>query len=244
MEYVKEFTFEVNKSERAKQVKLLVPALKNPKIREQLFSNIILENHISSNEIIKSSVMHFVWVLRDTFTYERDKIYKNTNEQDRIINAKNFIDRWGKILNLSMNELNINLWKNPKGEYKGIKDFIVNPCQKIGWIEKTIRERIINFKLSFGDQEEYLINELIKNRRIMNTECDCLLQTPNNLIIIECKDNTNFNSEQKKRQSDLIECLQRLFNKKVLYIEVCNEGQHTKNANYITWDYIKKLLKT
>jgi hypothetical protein len=56
----------------------------------------------------------------------------------------------------------------------------------------------------------------------MNTECDCFIQTPERLVVIECKDQTSFNDEQRTRQKELLACIERLLPRpeRLLYVEL------------------------
>lgn len=82
----------------------------------------------------------------------------------------------------------------------------------------------------------------ICRRKLMNTECDCFIQTPKRLIIIECKDKMNLGSEQRNRHTKLIRSLRILLprSEEPLYIELSNKKR--KGTDW-TWEDIEKLKK-
>jgi len=220
------FDFKKNRSERAKQAELLVPVLKNKDTRFDFLSKI---DGISKAESDKARVMHFVWVLRDTFTHERD----NGN-----IDPECLVQKWCRRLELPDWCKNLDWWRHPKGNYKGDKEFVVHPCNnKIGWTETGIQERVKNFKLT-PPSKDYM-DKLIDARKVMNTECDCFIQTPERLIAIECKDKTSLGREQKERQAKLFKYIENLLPRtnKLVYILVCDKKDHPWS-----WDKLKSIL--
>jgi hypothetical protein len=87
------------------------------------------------------------------------------------------------------------------------------------------------------------IDELIAARQVMDTECDCLIQTPSRLIVIECKDKTGFHKEQRDRQKQLFECLKRLLprDRDLLYIELSPKPSENPDTIIWTWAQIAEL---
>lgn len=151
--------------------------------------------------------MHFAWVLRDAFSAERDSI----NED----NWEIFINKWVKVLNLEEWAKDLKWWTAKIGKKKTLG--IVHPCQKtIGWTETNLKNKT---------KDIVKINTLIQKRMVMNTECDCFIQTPKRLMIIECKDKTNPKKEQQERHKELIEAFKILLPRenKTIYIELTNE---------------------
>ena len=220
MEY---FTFKQNRSERAKQAEILVPALRDKKIRFKLLSKFDLDKTESDN----AQVFHFVWILRDAFYSERKEIMK-TGDWNL------FIARWVKILNLENWAHDQKWWADHIGKDK--KYNIVHPChRKIGWTEINLSKKTNNLECK---------QSLIQKRKIMNTECDCFIQTSNRLVIIECKDKTGFLKEQQERHDSLIKALSILLPRKKdpIYLEISNELR--KDSKGWTWNEIENNIKS
>jgi hypothetical protein len=80
----------------------------------------------------------------------------------------------------------------------------------------------------------------------MNTECDCFIQTSKRLIVVECKDKTDFLDEQRARQQQLFECLQRLLPRAepLLYVELSSAATSPKNWAAWTWAQVADLTDT
>lgn len=79
MNHTQSFTFKENRSERALQAHLLVPALAHVAARHDLLSRLPTSPNspIDLEESKAASVMHFVWVLRDMFSSEREQAAKD-----------------------------------------------------------------------------------------------------------------------------------------------------------------------
>ncbi len=225
------FTYDINRSERAKQVQLLAPALAEPDSRWGLLSRLEVQPAISREESDASTAMHFVWVLRDFFTTERDEANKSKDWAD-------LRKRWNSILDLPEWAHQPGWWRHPSGELGGDEQFVVHPChRKIGWVSQAIQERIKRFNLSAPINA---LHTLTNARRTLNTECDCFIQKPNRIIVIECKDRTEFLSEQRNRQRTLFECLQRLLIRpyELNYVEVSQANQNQKGLFWSWKDII------
>jgi len=78
---------------------------------------------------------------------------------------------------------------------------------------------------------------LITARKLMNTECDCLIQTDNRLIVVECKDKTTFLQEQHDRQHGLFESMELLLRrpKPLVYVEISSEPAGTRPNQWWSW---------
>jgi len=226
------FSFTNNRSERAYQVEHLVPALQDANKRRELLMKIDVNNgeKISITESDQSKIMHFVWVLRDAFYYERDLAFA-TKEWSSLIS------RWHNILILPDWASNPIWWRHPNAEYKhkGDPEYVVHPCQQaVGWTKGAINKRVERISHSTLTQND--IGILTKTREVMNTECDCLIQTPQRFIVVECKYKTSFTKEQQARQKRLRECLGRLLNRPYIYVEIANHPR-TKRRHDQYWDW-------
>jgi hypothetical protein len=233
------FTFNHNRSERAKQTELLAPVLRSLDGRDKLLSGI---ENITREELEKVNVMHFVWVLRDTFTFERDIAELKCNWSQ-------LVSRWSGILKLPSWANDLDYWRHPTG-YSGINsagekdpDYVVHPVQKrLGWTKQGLKFR---YNILKPNMPEDKVSPILQNaRRIMNTECDCFIQTTKRLIVIECKDKTGFKEEQRKRQRMLFDCLERLIERprKLCYIELGGAGCDAGDNHFITWDKVESCL--
>ncbi len=231
------FTDIENRSERAKQVMLLAPALDDEESRFRLLGNMDTGpgGPILKSESDNARVMHFVWVLRDMFTFERNEASSNQE-------WGSFRKRWVDVLALPDWARDPRWWRHPSGEYKGDKDYVVHPCHRnIGWTSRAINERIRNFNL--GEVREDQIGVLTYTRQVINTECDCFIQTPNRLIVIECKDKTGFLEEQRSRQKSMFESLMRLLPREemLIYIELASDNGMDPNALNWTWSQMAEI---
>lgn len=230
------FSLEQNRSERALQTHLLAPALASKRCRVALLTGLKSGNAppIDATEAIRATSMHFVWVLRDAFTAERDAAAQDQHWQK-------LVTRWTWILGLPKWAKDLQWWRHPAGSYKGAKDYVVHPCQRsLGWTKKGLRKRVS--ALGLQDLDEKALEALHLARRVLNTESDCFVQTPQRLIVIECKDKTAFSSEQRERQQRLGKALTRLLPRPqpVLHVEVVR-GPATPGR--WTWGALQELLE-
>jgi hypothetical protein len=133
-------------------------------------------------------------------------------------------------------------WRHPSG-YRGDPDFVVHPTHKdLGWTRRGLADRAQHLRLSRPIPEVAPV--LTSKRRILNTECDCLIQTPMRLIVVECKDKTGFSSEQRERQGHLFGCLERLLPRPqpVAYVEVASAHARSPAALTLTWEQIAGVM--
>lgn len=230
------FTFEQNRSERALQVAYLVPAMANNLMRRDLLSKIRVGEaaRITFDEAAQAVVMHFVWVLRDLFSAEREGA-EQTGDWAALL------EKWCRILGLPEWARDSKWWRHPSGSHKGDPDYVVHPCSRdIGWTEQAILERAKRFALE--TEGKIRIQTLVSARKIMNTECDCFIQTPGRLIVIECKDKTGFLSEQEDRQSQLFRCLERALprSNSLVFVEISSQPIESRPNQPWSWDMLER----
>jgi hypothetical protein len=231
------FTSEENRSERAKQAMCLVPALADPDTRYQMMRVIDFDSgtKISRKESDDARIMHFVWVLRDRFSYDR----KHAEEEGSWTSLRS---DWARILGLPIWVRESRWWCHPSGSYKGDHEYVVHPCSRtVGWSRRALLDRVDKFGLDSRSGDR--IDELVMARQVMNTECDCFVQTPKRLVVIECKDKTTFLKEQRTRQKKLFECLERLLPREepLLYVELSSDLPEGGNGTSWTWTQIAEL---
>lgn len=228
------FDFGHNRSERALQAEALVPKLANPAVRALLLPRLDPGGGrpVEVAEAKAATSMHFVWVLRDAFTWERDQ-----SREPRTWTA--LVERWAMVLDLPEWARCIDWWRHPAGAHRGDRDFVVHPCHRtIGWTKPGITSRMDAFGLH--DPDEAALDVLIEARQVMNTESDCFMQTPDRLIIIECKDKTGFSTEQRARQQRLGACLARLLPRPnpPVFVDVAHRST---GINAWTWAELEAL---
>lgn len=231
------FTIDDNRSERAYQTEYLAPALRDPNARWRLLSQI---GGMTKQESDGASVMHFVWVLRDAFSSERNAIEADPNGTGR--GWPGLMRRWVEILGLPGWAMNPSYWIHPEG-FRGDSNYVVHPVNKaLGWTSNGLecRYRRLRPPVSIGEATPVLDDA----RMVLNTECDCLIQTEQRLIVIECKDKTGFTSEQRKRQGALIGCLQRLLPRRetVRHVEIASAQSRKPIDLTMTWAGVKDVV--
>lgn len=231
------FTLNENRSERALQAAILVPALQDQNKRFLLLNKIETNRgeQISKKESDEAQVMHFVWVLRDSFYAFREASRRNKN-------WKQLRSKWCEILSLPEGLLQPEWWQHPDGSFEGDPEFIVHPCNReIGWTDAAIRARIKRYGLKV--HANFDVNIMINARKVMNTECDCLIQTSNRLIVIECKDKTEFREEQQSRQQKLFLSLSKLLPRPLPleYVEIAAIPEKSRERQFWSWESIKSL---
>ncbi|MCY3020146.1 MAG: hypothetical protein NTW87_14105 [Planctomycetota bacterium] len=238
------FEFEQNRSERALQTALLAPALADQTTRARLLTGLQITDGspITGEESGAATVMHFVWVLRDSFHAEREACVKTRHWSV-------LRERWVHILTPALTDCSAatghepyvrwateaGWWRHPAGEYNGDEEYIVHPCHRtIGWTRDGIGRRIRKFGLQDDGSRT---SALVAARKVMNTECDCFIQTPQRLIVIECTDKTEFSHEQRSRQQRLFGCLQRLLPRREppIYVELSKRRPEAGNVPWLSW---------
>jgi hypothetical protein len=230
------FTLEENRSERALQAAHLIPALADRGVRWKLLSAIKIQDGVPivPDESDRAAVMHFVWVLRDGFSAER-KYAEKTKSWAALG------ERWRLILGLPGWASDANWWRHTDGSYKEDSEYPVHPCSRdIGWTGQAIRFRAERFGLD--TQAGTRAQALMSARKVMNTECDCLVQTPTRLIVVECKDKTNFIPEQERRQNHLFQCMERMLPRPnhLVYVEISSQSILSRPNQWWSWELVSK----
>jgi hypothetical protein len=228
------FGFDQNRSERALQTELLAPVLRNPDARWNLLKSL---EDFSREESDAAVPMHFVWVLRDTFSFEREAATATKRWGD-------LIERWVTILGLPSWANDLFYWRHPAG-HSGDPDYVVHPTQKrLGWTKEGLDLRYSQMFPSMPIEDVAPV--LTGGRRVLNTECDCFIQTNRRLIVIECKDKTGFSTEQRERQKLLFQCLEKLLPKtlNLAYVEVAASHKNSPADLAFTWDDARDALQS
>jgi hypothetical protein len=104
-----------------------------------------------------------------------------------------------------------------------------------------LRDREQRFGLSLSQDQ---IDVLCEARRVLNTECDCIIQTSQRIIVVECKDKTEFDAEQTQRQrSRLIPALRRLLRRPepAVYLELSAKQAGSDTNNPWSWSLLTDL---
>lgn len=223
--------WEINRSERAKQTRLLAPVLASHEGRRQFFEQVSghLTDPITNEEAADPQVIHFAWPLRDLFTHERDNAGSQLPPEWERLRR-----RWVLLLELPPAAADGAFWRHPAGSFKGDPDFVVHPCNRtIGWT--LARLRAIT-------SDTTLIHALVEARQVMNTEADCLIDTGQRLIFIECKDKTPFIPLQAERQRRLGRACTRAWNRPhdPVHIEV-GSAAGTKLGAFVPWTLLEDV---
>lgn len=187
---------------------------------------------VDEGEAQKATAIHFVWVLRDQFYNEREQAAKDAS-------WATLIARWVELFELPDWALDHRWWRHPKGTYNNDPNFVVSPV--LGWTETAIKTRGKGWiKPPLDD----VVRSLTWARRVMNTELDALVQTPRRLILIECKDKTDFKSEQRRRQQELATVLERLLPRPepIVFVEVSRRESKRSTAVQWTWGEVEEVL--
>ena len=225
------FSFRQNRSERALQIELLAPALADKSKRGALLTLLKPTRSvaIAEEEGDAASAMHFVWVLRDAFYAEREVAVSNAKNGD-IHAIPALRQRWCEILGLDAWATDADYWSRNTGNSKLPRDFPFHPCHRsVGWTKPALADHLTGEKA-----DPARIDKLIECRKAMNTECDCLVQTPKRLIVFECKGETSYLTEQRERQRRLFKAMTILLRRELplLYVEL---SWHHKSGDNSCW---------
>lgn len=231
------FNMDRNRSERAFQAEWLVPALRDCSARWRLLSQI---EDVSKSESDGAIAMHFVWVLRDAFSFERDAIASCPDAKES--DWSDLIRRWVEILDLPSWAKDPSYWIHPEG-FRRDSNYVVHPVNKaLGWTTNGLKYRYSHLRPPVSEDQATPV--LVDARMVLNTECDCFIQSDQRLIVIECKDKTGFTSEQRKRQRELVCCLERLFPRDgpVRHVEVANTKSRKPIDLAMTWETVQDAV--
>lgn len=208
-EPVETFTWEINRAERALQVRLLVPLLERPWGRVWFFEK--LGCACAGEDAYNAQVFHLCFPLRDIFTAD---FYRCRGKRDL---EDQFIAYYNKLFDLPEGFGVQEVWRTaPGGEIRHL-----GAGGRSGWYEDFLKERL-------PDPDLY---ERARNvRRMLGTEADLLLLTQHHAVLVECKYRSALSGEQYGRQQLMGEVLARRLGKLFHYGFVIDERDELRSA--------------
>ena len=195
-EPVDTFSWEINRSERTRQARWLVPLLELPQGRAWFLER--LECPCSPQEAAAAEVFHFCFPLRDVFTSDYYQCRRKRPLEDQFIPYSNRL--FGLPDDFGIEEV----W------HTGPDGAIRHPAAggRAGWYEDFLRRKIPDEKLY----------ALARNmRRMLGTEADVLLITDSHLAVVECKFLSSFLRDEHERQLMMGETLAERLGKEFHY---------------------------
>jgi hypothetical protein len=224
---VENFSWEVNRSERALQAQLLVPLLEQPDGREWFLTAI--KGPCSAEEGRSAEVFHLCFPLRDLFTEDLHRCREIPESADE------FIAYYNELFGLPTGFGVKDVWRTaPAGQVRhpGARG-------RAGWHEDFLKERI---------RDRDLREKARAVRQMLGTEADVFIQTRRHVVIVECKYLSQFSREQYQRQQKTGKALARRVGKSFhfgLVRERDADPAFVKiDEPYVTWDQVEEKLAT
>jgi hypothetical protein len=180
------FSWNINRAERSRQVRWLVPLLDRPEGRAWFLER--LECPCTRDEARAAEVFHLCFPLRDIFTADYYQCRGTPHLEDQ------FIAYYNRLFSLP-EDFGVNeVWRTASGVE------IRHPAAggRAGWYDDFLRERI-------PDQDLYTRARNV--RRMLGTEADVLLLTDRHVVLVECKYKSEFSLGQYERHQMMGEAL-------------------------------------
>jgi hypothetical protein len=222
---VESFSWDVNRAERAQQVRLLVPLLDRPDGRAWFLER--LKCPCGHQEALAAEVFHLCFPLRDLFTKDYYRCRGKAVLEDQFIDYYNELFGFPKGFGVDQ------IWRTaPGGEIR-------HPAVggRAGWYEDFLKERVVN---------DEALQKARKMRQMLGTEADVFLLTASHVVIVECKYLSRFSMEQYERQKMAGETLARRLGKSFHFGMVCEDERDPKFAKikepYTTWPEVEARL--
>lgn len=219
---VSDFGFEVNRAERAQQVRLLVPLLTDHGGCVWFLER--LGCPCSADEAGAAEPFHFVFPLRDLFTAD---YYACRGDPGREVE---FIAYYNRLFGLTTDFGADTVWRtHPGGPIR-------HPAApgRNGWHRGFLTEYV-----SPADVEQ-----LLAARQLLNTEADAMLLLPRHVVTIECKYRSSLRRQQYERQMRMGKLLGQRLGKEFLFGLVVDTPRDVNRARiqepYVKWDEIEQ----
>jgi hypothetical protein len=218
------FSWEVNRAERAQQVRFLVPLLVEVEGRVWFLER--LGCSCTADEAQAGEPFHFVFPLRDLFTTD---YYACRDDPER--EAK-FIAYYNERFGLPVDFGTDTVWRTHPG------GTIRHPAApgRGGW-HRT-------FLAQYLSPED--VDRLMGIRQLLNTEADAMLLLKRHIVTIECKYLSNLRREQYERQMRMGRLLSEWLNRAFFFGLVVESPRDVKHARiqepHVTWNEIEKQL--
>jgi len=223
---VSDFGFEVNRAERAQQVRWLVPLLTDPEGR--VWFLVRLDCPCTADEARAAEPFHFVFPLRDLFTADYYACRGNPEREAQFIAFYN--EQLSLFPDLGPNFGADTVWRtHPGGPIR-------HPAApgRAGWHRE--------FLAQYLPPED--VDRLMGIRQLLNTEADAMLLLPRHVVTIECKYLSSLRREQYSRQMEMGRMLSKRLGKDFFFGLVVESLRDLKRARiqepYVTWDEIEE----
>jgi hypothetical protein len=223
---VSTFSWNINRAERSRQVRWLVPLLDRPEGRAWFLER--LECPCTADEARAAEVFHFGFPLRDIFTADYYQCRGTPHLEDQ------FIAYYNRLFSLPKDFGVDDVWRTAPGGQ------IRHPGAggRAGWHDDFLRERI-------PDQELYTRARNV--RRMLGTEADVLLLTDRHVVLVECKYRSKLSTEQYERHQMMGNILAHRLDKGFhfgLVVEDERDSSYTQiSAPYMRWSEIVTKLR-
>jgi hypothetical protein len=218
------FSWEVNRAERARQVRWLVPLLADPEGRVWFLER--LDCPCTADEARAARPFHFVFPLRDLFTADFEDCRGDTEKEVQLIAYYN--DLFDLPTDFGVNTA----WRTHPG---GPIRHPAAPGRK-GWHRAFLVEHV-----SSADVER-----LLTIRQWLDTEADAMLLLSRHVVTIECKYQSSLRREQYDRQMGMGRLLSERLGKDFFFGLVVESPRDLKRARiqepHVTWDTIEERL--
>jgi len=225
---VEEFNFEINRAERTVQSRWLVPLLRLTEGRRWLLRK--LDVPTSPENAEATQVYHLCFPLRDIFT----KDYLQCRETKNKKLEEQFIAFYNRLFGLPEGFGVADVWLTAPGgniRHPGAPG-------RAGWFDAYLRERI---------PTEALYDKARNARRMLGTEADALLLTPEHVVLVECKYMSSLHREQYERHIMMGEALAKRLKKEFAFGLVVNDKRDPAYVKieepYVLWSEVKDKLK-
>jgi len=224
---VEEFNFAINRAERTVQARWLVPLLRLTEGRHWLLHELGVKTSHENAEA--THVYHLCFPLRDVFTNDYWQCRKTKNKKLE----EQFIAFYNRLFGLPDNFGVEEIWLTaPSGEIRH-----PGAPGRAGWFDDFLRERI---------PIKELYDKARNARRMLGTEADVLLLTPEHIVLIECKYKSPLRMEQYHRHIMMGRTLSKRLNKEFafgLIVEEERDPEHAKiEAPFVLWSSIEEKL--
>ena len=222
---VSTFSWDINRAERAHQVRWLAPLLAQPEGRVRFLER--LGCPCTPDEARDAKVFHLCFPLRDIFTADYYECRGHPQLEDQFIAYYN--DLFGLPQDFGLHEV----WRTAPGNE------IRHPAAggRAGWYEDFLRERI-------PDPELYTRARNV--RRMLGTEADVFLLTERHVVLVECKYLSQPSNEQYERQQMMGETLARRLGKALHFGMVVRSQRDPHRAQlrvpYVLWSAVGASL--
>lgn len=203
------FSWEINRSERSYQVRLLVPLLEEPWGRIWFLER--LKCPCAGEEAYAAQVFHLCFPLRDLFSADYDQCRGKPHLEAQ------FIEYYNQLFGLPAGSGVQEVWRTAPD------DEIRHPGAggRAGCYDDFFDERILD-----RDLREHARNV----RQMLGTEADLLLLTHHQVVLVECKLGSKVDKTQSQRQQMMGEFLARRLGKVFHYGFVTDDRDKLRSA--------------